>query len=346
MIKEIPAVSVIIPMYNAEKYIGECLESILVQTLKNFEIIIVDDCSADKGVEIAETYIPKFDKRLQIIKLKTNTGGPAVPRNKGLEMSRGEYIFFMDNDDVLTKTALEEMYDLAEKFQADVIYCEKYFMSEGTGKDFKKNVHVANKLIQLKEFVNKPTFITEDLTARIMEVLDYKIAAPPWLKFIKRDVLVENDIKFFNIVQEDNDWTLRLVFFAKKIMRVPNKCYIRRMRKDSAAVWQSTQSLNEYIHKRIDRTIRGFKLINNFMEKLEFFKKRPELKYTVLNSYALADFQNIVGILPNFPPSVIYEVINTEFKEYLGDFDTLVSYLVTNNLFLMHHLMVILKKLN
>ena len=119
------AISVIIPLYNAEKYIGECLDSLLNQTFKSFEVILVDDCSTDNSVKIVESYAPKFAGRLKLAKMGKNTGSGSLPRNKGLLLSRGEYIFNMDNDDLLTETALEEMYTLAKKYNVDFVYCER-----------------------------------------------------------------------------------------------------------------------------------------------------------------------------------------------------------------------------
>ena len=81
--EKIPPVSVIVPMYNAENYIGELLESLLSQTLKNFEVIIVDDCSTDESFNIVQNYLPKFAGRLNLLKMKQNSGGPSIPRNKG-----------------------------------------------------------------------------------------------------------------------------------------------------------------------------------------------------------------------------------------------------------------------
>ena len=162
-----PAVSVIIPLYNAEKYVGECLDSILAQTFQNFEVIVADDCSTDSSYSVVESYITKFDGRLSLLKMAKNSGGGAMPRNKGLSMSRGEYIFFMDADDVITKTALEELYTLAKKFDADVVYCEKYLMSSGVGEEFVKKAYVAVGKAQRPPFVNEPTVETSDLIQRL-----------------------------------------------------------------------------------------------------------------------------------------------------------------------------------
>ena len=84
-----PAVSVIIPMYNAENYIGECLDSLLGQTFQNFELIVVDDCSTDSSCEIVESYIPKFDGRLKLYHTEKNTGSGLIARNIGLDYASG-----------------------------------------------------------------------------------------------------------------------------------------------------------------------------------------------------------------------------------------------------------------
>lgn len=106
-----PAISVIIPLYNAEKYLSDCLDSLLDQTFSDFEIIVVDDCSTDNSVAIVESYAPKFNGRLILTATKKNSGNAGyTARNKGFLFSRGEYVFFMDADDMIIETALEELY--------------------------------------------------------------------------------------------------------------------------------------------------------------------------------------------------------------------------------------------
>lgn len=91
--KKIPQISIIIPMYNTEEYVGECLHSLLVQTFQDFEVIVVDDCSTDDSVNVVKGYRPKFKGRLRIIESEENFGGPAVPRNIGMKYATGNYIF-------------------------------------------------------------------------------------------------------------------------------------------------------------------------------------------------------------------------------------------------------------
>ncbi|MBQ7198035.1 MAG: glycosyltransferase family 2 protein [Selenomonadaceae bacterium] len=141
MRKTIPAVSIIIPMYNAEKYICDCLDNILIQTFQDFEVIIVDDCSTDKSCDVVESYLPEFNSsgydKLKLLRSKVNSGGEGTPRNIGVNISCGEYILFIDSDDFITKTALEELYPIAKKFDADVVHCEKYFQFTDGQENFK-----------------------------------------------------------------------------------------------------------------------------------------------------------------------------------------------------------------
>lgn len=93
-----PLVSVIIPLYNGNKYIAETLDSLVYQDYSNFEVIVVDNASTDNSVEIVEKYFDKLN--LTVVKCSVNSGGPAKPRNIGIDKSSGEYIAFLDADDI------------------------------------------------------------------------------------------------------------------------------------------------------------------------------------------------------------------------------------------------------
>ena len=124
---ENPAVSIVIPMYNVERYIGKCFDNILAQTFQDFEVIVVDDCSTDNSFALAESYVEKFGGRMILLKLEKNSGGAAIPRNIGLKYSRGKYIFFVDPDDFFVETALEILYTAATQYSADVVQRENDF---------------------------------------------------------------------------------------------------------------------------------------------------------------------------------------------------------------------------
>lgn len=115
-------VSVIVPVYNVEKYLRKCLDSLVNQTLKDIEIIVVNDGSPDKSQDIIDEYVKKYPKLVQSY-IKKN-GGLSDARNYGLKKASGEYISFIDSDDWVDKNMLEEMYSKAVKENADIVICD------------------------------------------------------------------------------------------------------------------------------------------------------------------------------------------------------------------------------
>ncbi len=327
--ERVPAVSVIIPLYNAEKYIGECLESVLNQTFQNFEVIVVDDCSTDESPAIVESYLEKFGGRMTLTRTQKNSGSAPAPRNKGFRFSRGEYIFFMDSDDTLTKTALEEMYTLAKEYDADVVYCEKYYMSTGVGQDFIDNMYVADRLIQSGGFVEEPTLITDDLGERLIELSQRKFWVTPWQRLVSRKMLVDYGIKFPEIIGSDDVvWCFQVLCCAKRFLRVPNKCYIRRMY-DESFTQSSKKSPNKHIHQWMDIVIRGLKFADNFMNKLPFFKNNPYYRYLVYDWLSIPSFDMIFSVCKGMKTSKIYNIFLKEFAKDTGANSVLISYLCT-----------------
>lgn len=110
-------ITIIIPVYNVEKYLRECIDSVIAQTYKNLEIILVDDGSIDKSGEICDEYSKK-DSRIRVIHKKN--GGLSDARNVALDIAKGEYIGFIDSDDYIEKDMFETLYKLAEKYHAEI----------------------------------------------------------------------------------------------------------------------------------------------------------------------------------------------------------------------------------
>ena len=330
---EIPCVSVIVPMYNAEKYIGELLESLLAQTLKNFELIIVDDCSTDKSRDIVKGYQSKFNGRLTLMRLQDNSGGPSTPRNKGLEMSRGKYIFFMDNDDVILENALEDLYYLAEQFNADVVHCEKYFDSSGIGEEFKKNI----KIVSNKHNVSDDEkFISENIVDRANIWLQFQFGVMPWLSFLSRNFLINSQIKFRNLTREDVFWSFEILFAAPKILRVGNPYCIHRVGDESMTMRNKT--LSKYLGYWLDRTVNGLDELENVMIKIPFFKENVQARYTMLHHWAVGDLDLISRACGNFEPYILKENFQKVFSKDLGDKATLIAFLFANSVSLIKNL--------
>lgn len=151
----------VIPLYNAEKFIGACLTSLLAQTFQNFEVIVVDDCSTDNSVAIVESYREKFGGRLTLSHMKKNSGSPAEPTNKGIAYAKGKYVVYVDN----VNNALEKLYTTAEKFQADFVHMDRHFgFTVGTEEPFPKN---ENLFIIGGNVSTEPVIETNDIAERI-----------------------------------------------------------------------------------------------------------------------------------------------------------------------------------
>ena len=130
MIKERkePLISIITPLYNSEKYIGETIESVLNQTYKNWEMLIVDDCSKDDGVKVANEYVMR-DKRIKLFENEKNEG-VSLTRNKAIELANGKYIAFLDSDDLWKKEKLEKQISFMEENNIEVSYTGYEKMNE------------------------------------------------------------------------------------------------------------------------------------------------------------------------------------------------------------------------
>ncbi|MBQ3451625.1 MAG: glycosyltransferase family 2 protein [Synergistaceae bacterium] len=177
-----PAISVVIPMYNAEEYVEECLDSILKQTFQNFEVIVVDDCSTDNSVAVVKNYAPKFGGRLKLAQTKENSrGGGYIPRNLGLMYSRGEYIFFVDSDDFILDKALGILYKLAREHETDVVYTSSHYDMKKVGE-----VHLNMDELSSKKNEGNKLVLTVDNPAKNLQILvsggNFRA---PWSKFVR-----------------------------------------------------------------------------------------------------------------------------------------------------------------
>lgn len=177
-----PKISVIIPVYNTEKYLKQCLDSVINQTLKEIEIICVDDGSTDKSLKILEEYKEK-DKRIIIIKQQNQYAG--VARNNGLKTAKGKYLSFLDSDDFFELTMLEEMYNKAEEDQSDVVVCGWYNYNN-------KTKHLCIKSKFSPTISKQSPFNPKSLSTSLFDIC----FPNPWTKMFKRSLFVENDLSF------------------------------------------------------------------------------------------------------------------------------------------------------
>lgn len=226
-------VSVIVPVYNVEEYIEECINSIINQTLKEIEIIVVDDGSEDKSIE----FVKKIkDDRIRIIH-KVN-GGLSSARNEGLKNAIGEYIYFIDSDDYIgVNTAIEEMYDLAKENDSDIVVGNaiKYY-SEDKKIIFKRDVELFNvKHIQSEQFLVKA-------------LKTHSMHSAVWLNIYKRTLLIDNNLLFKEgYLHEDEDFTPRVFIKSNSISIYPKNFYIYRVRQNSIITKHSTKKAEDLL---------------------------------------------------------------------------------------------------
>ena len=320
-----PLVSVIIPMYNSARFISQTLESLTYQTMKNFEVIVVDDCSTDTGVEIVESFSKRFGGRLRVVKFSKNSGTPALPRNVGIQFARGKYLAFLDSDYLYTKTALEELTTLAEKYQAEGVHTDEYFapfngkIKSADDPAFTDMNELTNPGNLSTEYVSKyhpdkPTFLTEDLGERVKKYLGGGgyFSGRPYLTLWKRDFLIAEQITFPNLrIHEDQIYGLHCLFLAKKILRVPNICYIHRQRTDSITF--ERLNIDVAIHKSLRMFIDGFNELMKIMSDIKFFGEHPDYRYAVLNWYVQSKFYHLQGIYAQVHPVAFNSLVEKEF---------------------------------
>ena len=322
--KNNPAVSVIIAMFNAEKYIGECLTSLANQTLQDFEIIVADDCSTDNSRAVVENFFANFGGRLKLLELPENSGRPGIPRNFALEAACGKYVYFLDSDDLLTETALAELYIAAEKFSADVVHAEKCFVYEKVDGEFINEPAST----QTGDFVEVPTLETSDTGERVNAFIQKRFLWWGCNKLFRRKFLEENEIKFPQMTSfEDLVFCFQCVVAAKNYVRVPFNNYYYRIRKNSLSHKgvdgvQITNNLKEAI-----------KVLDGFMSDKKFFKDNPQHRYAVLDFFAqerIETIANNIFIHNNFNTGEFYDFLCREMFLYKPEENVaLTSYLFT-----------------
>lgn len=178
-----PSVSVIVPIYNAEKYISRAIESVLNQTFTKFELILIDDGSSDNSLSVCKNYEQR-DSRVRVI--SKENGGISEARNLGINEAKGKYVCFLDDDDVYARELIEDNFNLAEKYDATIVKYGYKFVNEKnifTNKKTKSSIELINKKIKGKTY---------------MDLFRRKQLIYVWDSLINRNFLIENNIYFDN----------------------------------------------------------------------------------------------------------------------------------------------------
>ena len=304
-------------MYNAEKYIGECLDSILAQTFTDYEVIVVDDCSTDNSRAVVQSYLPKFNGgwvKLNLICSDKNSGGAGIPKNIGLKLSRGKYIFFIDSDDALTKSALAELYKIAEKFKADVVDCEKFYpVPNNLWKSKDKNPAVLN--LQIKSHhVIAPTVIDKNIVSRLTDFCNRRFPYPLWTKLINRDFLARNNLEIINLnTSEDMLLTISMLCLAETYVLVPNTVNFYRLHDESIS--HKKLSVEKMLNRHLDALKKGIPYLENFFAYTDILIENQNLKFMIFDVLINESLFYLSNILSQIPVQLSNELIRRELDE-------------------------------
>ena len=292
-----PEVSVIIPVYNAEPYLRECLDSVINQTLKDIEIICVNDGSTDHSLLILEEYAA-LDSRITV--LSQDNSGLSMTRNAGLKVAHGEYIYFLDSDDYIKLECLEELTQRADRENLDMIFFE--------AKSVFDSEELENSKKELKSYYQRKfrypgVHNGVDILQRWMQNNEYY---PSSVLFItRRSRLCQWDISFLpGILHEDNLFTFLCLLEASRVGCVPEQYYYRRVREDSIVAKPiSAKNLHGYFLCCVH-------MLRAISQKTFSDKQEKAIKQNILNLWGA-----ICRLHDQLPKQEIQKLLNTSSIE-------------------------------
>lgn len=286
-----PKISIIIPVYNAEKYLNRCLDSCVNQTMKEIEIIVVNDASPDKSYRIMQSYEHKYPDKVKCVYLKENVrqGGA---RNIGVNIACGEYVLFVDSDDWIELEMCEQLYLHAKVQNADIVYCNVLRETQ--------NGYVINDRFP-KELAGK----VED---HIVGILAQQLFVGPWAHIIRRKIIIDNKLYFpQGVIAEDTAVTKLWDLYADSIVKIDAPYYVYCLNYNSTG-----QSVIAEYHKDV------YECIKILYDNL--------LKCKRVNKYKLECHMICLYYVMNFTDSMCRKSGKKFAKELWQNFDSCVNY--------------------
>lgn len=242
-----PAISVIIPVYNTDIYLNEAVGSILNQTFKDIELIIVNDGSTDNSLKILQEF-ERSDSR--VILIDQPNSGSSIARERALGISKGEFLFFMDSDDILEPQALESCYKRAVKDSLDMVFFDAVSFSDDT------NLNAHSFHYNRKGVVGEGIFNGVEIMNKLLAKDLFRVA--PWMHLFRKEIATENGLHFYpGIIHEDELFFSQLYLFAKRVGYIPEDFFRRRLRANSTMTTKfSLKNINSYftIVKELEKT--------------------------------------------------------------------------------------------
>lgn len=264
-----PCISMIIPVYNARRYIMGTMETVVTQDLKYIEIICVDDGSTDGSDELIAGMMAE-DSRIKLIRQKNQFAG--VARNNGIKCATGDYIVFLDSDDKLEKGALMKYYQKAIETDADIVISKAYFLDDKT-----KAVSTAGFTLNEGLLPENPVFRASDIPEHIFNIS----GGQPWAKCYKKSFVLDHKLEFLPIKRSEDFFFVYLSFlYAQKIATLSDRLFFYRINnsgslestKDEAPLifWEASITLIDYLkeHGLYDEYERS--ILNNLLDRVVY----------------------------------------------------------------------------
>ena len=283
------SVSVIVPFYNVEGYIGRCLDTLVKQTLGDIEIILVNDGSKDRSKIVVDKYLKEYPEK--IVYLEKENGGLSDARNYAIPYAKGEYIAFLDSDDYVEYTMYKDMYELAKKEDSDMVECDFYWEYPYKNKTKEDKGLIYNGKKEMIE----------------------KVRVVAWNKLIKKDILEKSKIIFPKGYRyEDVEFTYKLVPYLNKVSFLKKPCvhYIQR----EGSISNNQNERNKEIFDVLGHVIDFYKendLYEEYKDELEYIYIRYAFCSSLLRIVKIKD-QNIQQELLD----LTWEKVNTNFPEW------------------------------
>ena len=295
---ETSLVSIIIPVYNVEKYLDRCMQSVFLQSYKNLEIILIDDGSPDSCPRLCDIY-GKNDKRVKVLHKKNE--GLGLARNSGLALATGKYVLFIDSDDYLSEKMVEKLVYQAELMNADIVYCGYFYETSN------------HKWIEVRDFEKEQTFKGNDIDAVSLAFitnqnkLKVRLQRIVWHTLYSKALIDDEDIRFPSerqIPSEDLIFQSRISKFANIISFVPDCLYYYCLNNNSITmnfkkdrylklVNEKNELLRIYSNKGVDRYINNLYFVSiksyfyNLIEQknIAFSEKNKIIKEVVIDMH-------------------------------------------------------------
>ena len=313
-------VSVIVPVYNVEEYLSECLDSVINQTFDDFEVICVNDCSTDSSLKILKEYVLS-DSRIKIVQTEVNSG-LGFARNHGLKYANGEYILFLDSDDYILDTTLERLYENATHNNSDIVLFKFLHLVNG---HFSYNYIPIN----LDKFLKRTDF--ENF------VFDYKIAPyitlneqySACIKFYKKSFLESYDDFYFpvGLAYEDVPFHVKVMLRASRMTFIPECFYVYR-RSVTSSITHNYSHVYDIL--KIIALVEDFLKDENHFDELivEFYKFKVRQLLMYINQSKYEDFFELAKEqLENLNIPLVYSSLYTDDKHYelINDFENVLN---------------------